>query len=284
MGICDLIPGISGGTIAFITGIYERLINSIKNLSDVFYNILLFFITLKKKRLKIIKESWEKSDILFLIILLAGIISALLLGANLIKFLLENYFTFTLSFFIGLIIASSLIIFEHIDEHHHVNRIFGLIGLLIGVSFIFLIPINPAISLSYVFLGGFIAISAMFLPGISGSFILLILGLYETMIDSLTNIPNNLNIIIVFIIGAILGAFFISRLINFLFRNYKNKTLYFLLGLVIGSLSVPLKRIYQTTIFRIDTIAFIVTFFLLGMFIVILFKYYEKSVISISNQ
>jgi len=270
MGICDLIPGISGGTIAFITGIYERLINSINNIS---LKLGTSFFQMIWKRDEpsylVFKRNVKKLDLGFLITLLLGILTAILLGSRVIKFLLDHYFVYTISFFIGLILASSKIIFNNIKKHNALNYIFCVIGFVIGISFAFLIPATIDATLPYIFLGGFIAISAMFLPGISGAFILLIMGLYETIITALHSF--DLVIILFFIIGAILGALTISKIISYLFTKHKSKTLYLLLGLVIGSISVPVKKIYVLTdIWSLNQVIFILLFILLGVLIVVI--------------
>ena len=239
MGICDLIPGISGGTIAFITGIYERLINAVKGFS---LDLLLSIFGIGEYKFK---ENIKKLDLGFLIVLFAGIIFSILLGSRIIEGLLEEYYAKTLSFFVGLILASSFILFHNIKKHDFSNYLFGLGGLVVGVGLIFLSPAEISVSSGYLFVGGFLSISAMFLPGISGSFILLIMGLYKYIIGMLNDIGSNLGSLFIFILGMIFGAFFVSRLISYLFRKDKNKTLYFLLGLVIGALGVPVMNIYE---------------------------------------
>lgn len=277
MGICDLIPGISGGTIAFITGIYERLINAVKSFNfKLIYDLLRYILTRDKKRLEELRKSIKKLDLGFLVILFLGIFSAILLGSRIIKYLLENYFAYTLSFFIGLIIASSKIIFDNIKCHNNKNILLGAFGLLFGFSLIFLIPKTITPTIFYVFIGGFIAISALFLPGISGAFILLIMGLYEFIINSLHNILDNLNYLAAFGVGAVLGAFSISRIISFLFKKDKCKTLYFLLGLVIGAVGIPMKKIYETTQFNMSNSLIMLFFFLISIFIVLAFSNYSK--------
>jgi len=247
MGICDMIPGISGGTIAFITGIYTRLIKAIKGFSP---QLIIDFFKCSLKRdedsLSKVKEDIKKLDLAFLIPLGIGIGTAILIGSRIITYLLENYFAYTMSFFIGLILASSKIIFKNIKNHHFKNILFGFIGIIVGILLSILIPLQVDPTLLYTFVGGFLAISAMFLPGISGAYILLILGIYEFMLKVLHNILDNISYFLIFIVGAILGAFTISRVISFLFSKDRCKTLYFLLGLVIGSLSIPIKRIYKS--------------------------------------
>lgn len=244
MGICDLIPGISGGTIAFITGIYERLIKAVKSFSpQLAINIIKLCVKKDKKTINDVKKGIKDLDLLFLIVLFAGIMTSIFLGSRIIKFLLEDYFVFTISFFTGLILASSKVIYDKIEEHKFNNLLFGLFGLVVGVLLAVLIPVEITPNYLYVFVSGFLAISAMFLPGISGAFILLILGAYEFMLDVLHNLVEKIWYFIVFSLGAVLGALAISRVVAFLFKKDRSKTLYFLLGLVIGALSIPVKRV-----------------------------------------
>ena len=276
MGICDLIPGVSGGTIAFITGIYTRLITAVKSFSPtLLYNLTTYPFNKNQE----LKQNIKNLDLAFLITLFLGIAIAILLGSKIIKFLLDNYFAYTLAFFAGLILASSKILFNHIQNHKKLNISFGAIGLLIGISLAFLIPTNITPTITYIFLGGFLTISAMFLPGLSGSFILLILGLYEFMINALQDITNNLKTITIFLLGAILGAFTISRIISFLFKKDKCKTIYLLLGLVIGALSIPIKEIIQMQAIQPSNIILLGIYFLLGAIFIIIIENYQKKFI-----
>ncbi|HII17399.1 TPA: DUF368 domain-containing protein [Candidatus Woesearchaeota archaeon] len=243
MGICDVIPGISGGTIAFITGIYFQLISSINAFPKL---VPKKFNWLRKRN----KESWNELlrgikdlNLPFLITLFAGIGTAILLGSRLIKYLLGTYEAYTLTFFIGLILSSTAIIYSHIENHKPANKLYGAIGLLLGISLAILVPADIAITLPYIFFGGFISIVAMFLPGISGSFILLIMGLYESLLDALHSPFQNIHIIIVFGIGAVLGALTIAKIIDYIFRKDKCRALYILAGLVIGALIIPLLKV-----------------------------------------
>ena len=267
MGICDLIPGISGGTVAFITGIYSRLINAVKGFSlKLIFN--LFRSIGSKKYRQDLREDIKKLDLGFLFVLILGILTAILIGSRIINVLLENYFSYTLSFFIGLILASSVVIYKDIENHNKLNISFGFLGFVFGLLISLAIPITTSPTYFYVFLGGFFSISAMFLPGISGAFILLIMGLYSFMIDILHDILSKLSYFLVFVLGALLGAFCISRIVSFLFRKDKCKTLYFLLGLVIGALSIPLKVIYVGGDFHILKIIGMLILFVLGFIIV----------------
>ena len=278
MGICDIIPGISGGTIAFITGIYARLINAVKSFSPELISNFFQFLKNKKNKSKLL-ESIKKLDLVFLITLVAGIGTAFLLMSRVISFLLESYFAFTMSFFIGLILASSTVIYKKIENHKPKNILFGLVGFGIGILLSVLSPVSIVPGLFYVFVGGFLAISAMFLPGISGAFILLILGIYEFMLKVLHDLVGSFNYFLAFIFGACLGAFSISRIVSFLFRNDRCKTLYALLGLVVGSLSIPLRRIYESTAsFEAYNIALMAVFLILGVCVVYFVILLEKDV------
>jgi putative membrane protein len=280
MGVCDLIPGISGGTIAFITGIYPRLINAVKNFSPkLIYDIVTYPINRKAHTLK---EDIKKLDVIFLLILILGIISAFLVGARIAKFLLRDYYAYTLSFFIGLILASSKIIFSHIENHNLKNISIGFVGFFLGLVFSILVPLTITPSLGYVFLGGVFAVSAMFLPGVSGAYVLLIMGLYEFMINVLNDILSNISYFLIFILGALLGAFSISRIIAFLFEKNRCRILYVLLGLVIGALSTPLRKIIETSSFQISHVLIMICCFLLGLLSVALItslrRAYERKV------
>lgn len=255
MGICDLIPGISGGTIAFITGIYERLIEAVANITPKnYYNLI--FNSSKRKKL------FEELDIIFLVLLFGGIFTAIILGSKVISYLIENYYVYVFAFFTGLILASGLFISNQIKERNNSNKFFGLLGFICGITLLFFVPqqiFNPSNLL--VFISGFLAIFALFLPGISGSFILLILGMYEYVV----NLVKDLDLInlIPFAIGAGLGIVVISRVVKFLFSFDKSKTLYFLLGLVMGTLTIPIRNIYL----EISTISFGLIFNLLVLFV-----------------
>lgn len=274
MGTCDIVPGVSGGTIAFITGIYPKLIESINNFSlSLVSNTTKYIFKRDKKNLKKLKQDIKKLNLIFLISLLAGILTAVFLMSGIITYLLKNHFVYTMSFFSGLILASSLIIYNHIKNHKFTNILYGLLGVAVIISLVFFKPsevANP--SYFYLFLGGFLGISAMFLPGISGAFILLIMGLYAPVLESIHNLGSNLMNLIFFGLGIILGGIIISRIITFLFKKYKCKTLYFLLGLVISSLIIPLIEIKKQISFNLINFNLAFMFFILGGFVVLIIE------------
>jgi putative membrane protein len=246
MGVADLVPGISGGTLAFIMGIYERLIHAITQINFTNSKVL-FSLLFKEKGFNFFWNKFKEIDFFFLLILFLGILTSILTFSKGIHFLYENYTAYTLTFFVGLILGSIKLIYDDIPRHKVFNYIFGIGGFLLGLSLLYLkelTQINPGILM--LFFSGFFAVAALFLPGISGSFILLILGMYTYVLALLQNIFSNIFEISIFIFGAIFGMITISRLISYLFSQDKAKTLYVLLGFVIGSLSIPLKVIIPT--------------------------------------
>ncbi len=282
MGICDLIPGISGGTIAFVTGIYPRLIKSVKILSSYLFVVPVVWLTScvvfsNSKKRRRFKSFPVGQDIKFLLVLFLGIGFSIFTFSRLIGFLLDNYLAYTISFFLGLILASSKLIFEQINTDSYTDIVFGFLGLILGGLFVILTPSSPEPTLIYVFFGGFCAVNAMFLPGISGAFVLLILGLYGFMVNVLNNILANLVPFFVFILGALLGAFTVSRIVTFFFKNKKNKTLYFLLGLVLGSAGVPARMVVESGL-SLDywNILKIVGYLALGSLVFVIFTVIAK--------
>ena len=226
MGIADAIPGISGGTIALLLGIYEELIGSISN-----FNINLFQ-NLKNKG---IKYCWNKINGNFLLSLISGVLLSLVSFVKIFSILIEKYPLFIWSFFLGLILATLFVINRNIKKWDIANFIlifiFAFLTILLSI-------INPSISeninLFYILICGIIASSAMILPGISGSLILVILGVYTLIINALNNLEYN--IILVFLIGCLIGIINFSKIIKWLFHNYRDYTFSIMLGLVIGSI------------------------------------------------
>ncbi len=241
MGLCDLVPGISGGTIALITGIYQRFITALSHFNPkVLTNLIKYFFSKKKK---LYLKEIKKLDLIFLLILFSGILTAIVLGSKLMNYLLTNYLNFTFAFFVGLIIASLPLINKHIEKDK--SRNFLILGFILGFSIYFLKPhylLEP--SLLYVFFGGFVAITAMLLPGISGSFILLILGLYSYIIEALSEL--NFLVLLIFILGTISGIISSSKFISYLLEKHKTKTLSALLGLVVGTIAIPLSQVFTS--------------------------------------
>ena len=233
MGAADVIPGVSGGTIAFITGIYDQLIGSINSINA---EALKLFFTGK------FKEFWKHINGTFLLSLFCGILFSVVALAGLMQYLLESHPIQTWAFFFGLIVASSLFILRGIEGWNLKAVIFLILGIGLGVTVCTLSPTTTPDALWFIFLSGAIAICAMILPGISGSFILLILGKYKFIMEAITGLTTgqavgeNLVILGVFAVGAVCGIIAFSRILNWLLSRYHKQTLLVLAGFIIGSL------------------------------------------------
>ena len=236
MGICDIMPGVSGGTIALITGIYEELINSI---SKIKFGFLKPLIKLNFEKFKI--DLLEEVNFLFFIPLGLGIIIAMLCMSNLMVYCLNVYPAYTYAFFGGLILSSIYIVYTELNALNLKTIAITIISAIIIYLFVGLNPIQANHELITLFFSGLIAICAMILPGISGAFLLLLLGQYEFMINALHTLA--LPEIIVFVIGAAVGIMSISRIIKYLLKNYKEATMAVLIGLMIGSLRIPATQV-----------------------------------------
>ena len=226
MGISDLIPGISGGTIALLLGIYKDFIKSLKSIN---YNSFLYLIRFDFKKLN------DQLNFIFFIPVFLGILSSVFIFSSIISYLLLDYKTFLFSFFFGLIFFSSLRLISINKPDSISDYITIFFGLLIGLSFFFIGSLSIPNNIFSIFLAGFIAISAMLLPGISGSYILLILGKYEFMLESISSL--NWTNILVFSLGAFGGILSFSKLIYFLLNNFYKTTIFFLSGLMMGALN-----------------------------------------------
>lgn len=237
MGAADVVPGVSGGTIAFITGIYEELIGTISNVN------LSLFKTLKSDG---VKAFWTQLNGNFIVALFAGIIVSIASLANLISYLLENFPILVWSFFFGLVLASIQLMAKQVKKWN-VSTILGfIIGTAIAYWITILPPIQQADASWYIFLSGAIAICAMILPGISGSFILLLLGSYQTVLTAVKEI--DLMKIAIFGVGCIVGLLSFSRLLKWMFKSYEFVTIAVLSGFLLGSLNKlwPWKEVIST--------------------------------------
>lgn len=253
MGAADVVPGVSGGTIAFISGIYKELIDSINNVN------LSSLKTLKKDGLK---AAWEQVNGSFLLALVIGIGISVLTFSKVITHLLDTQPILVWSFFFGLIIASITLIWKEITHWKLVDILFLLIGITISYYITIARPVSSPDSYWYLFLSGFIAIIAMILPGISGAFILLLMGSYETVIGTINTFREGLTtanseILIsallklgVFAVGAIIGVKSFSKILHWMFEHHKNTTLTLLIGFMMGSLNKvwPWKQVLETRI------------------------------------
>lgn len=225
MGAADVIPGVSGGTIALLTGIYTELIDSIKSINITAIKLLF------SGR---IKAFWKHVNGTFLASVALGVCISLLSLAKLMTYLMEYHLIALWSFFFGLIISSAILILRDIKSWTLGNYIFLILGIGIGAIICLLSPSDTPNDLWFIFICGAIAICAMILPGISGSFILLLFGKYEYMVGALNSL--NLPVIAVFCMGALVGIISFSHVLSWLLKKYYSLVICLLSGFMIGSL------------------------------------------------
>ena len=227
MGAADVVPGVSGGTIAFISGIYEELLNSISSFNFSLINVF---------KNEGFKSVWIKVNGNFLVSLFVGILISVLSLAKLIESMLENHPIVIWSFFFGLVLASIIYIGKQITKWTKGSVLCLILGAMLAF---YITTLNPMVSANsspwFLLFAGMIAICAMILPGISGSFILVLLGAYKPVLNALNT--KDFVSIIIFLVGAILGLLSFSRILKWLFSTYKNYTLATLTGFIIGSLN-----------------------------------------------
>tara|TARA_B110000014_G_scaffold103175_1_gene70772 strand:+ start:113 stop:979 length:867 start_codon:yes stop_codon:yes gene_type:complete len=238
MGVSDLIPGISGGTVALLLGIYKNLIKSLKSVNK---KTLFYFLTLNYNKLS------HQLNFKFLIPVFFGIMTSIIFFSKIISFLITDHKILLFSFFFGLIFFSSLKIIYDLKPKSSKSYLIIILGFSFGFFISLINPINTSDSFLSIFLSGFIAISAMLLPGISGSYILLMIGKYEFMLESISNLY--LENILIFSIGALLGILCFSKIIYWLLNKYYNTTIFFLSGLMLGALNKVWPWTYNEEIF-----------------------------------
>ena len=240
MGAADVVPGVSGGTIAFISGIYEELISTIHKLNFGFFS---------RWKEEGLQNAWSHYNLGFLTTLFFGILISILSLSKLISWLLDNYPILVWSFFFGLVIASILFVGKQIKTWN----IKIIVAIVVSAVFAYFVtvarPMGTPDSTWFLFFAGFVAIIAMILPGISGAFILLLLGAYTNVIGTLSNFSDGITKLnwelfsdafvklFVFALGAITGLKLFSRILNWMFKNHKNFILAVLTGFMIGALN-----------------------------------------------
>jgi putative membrane protein len=253
MGAADVVPGVSGGTIAFISGIYQELIDSINKFD------LKTILSVRKNG---IKATWAALNGNFLLALISGIFISILTFSKVITFLLDNHPILVWSFFFGLVLASILLIWKQITHWKYYSLFALLLGTFVSYYITIAKPVASPDSLPYLFLSGFVAIIAMILPGISGAFILLLMGSYQTVIGTINQFREGIALfnmeilgqamikLMTFAVGAILGLKLFSKILHWMFAHHKNTTLAVLIGFMIGSLNKiwPWKQVLETRI------------------------------------
>lgn len=226
MGAADVVPGVSGGTIAFISGIYDRLLAAIGACTP---DKLLWLLRGR------FRETWRAIDGAFLFTLLAGILTSIASLARLISYLLENHTELIWSFFFGLILVSVFLVGRQIQRWNLWTIGLFMTGTLFAYLITVAVPLQWPATLPMIFLAGAIAICAMILPGISGSFILLLLGLYTVILQAVKDF--DVLLLCVFALGCAAGLLSFSRVLSWLLNHARSMTLAFLTGLLVGSLN-----------------------------------------------
>lgn len=228
VGVANIIPGVSGGTIALITGIFERLINAIKSFGLGSLKLLL-----SGK----FKEFAEKTDLYFLLSLFAGVFIAIVALARLFDFLFTNYPVYLWSYFFGLVLASVYFVGKTISKWDIGVIIFFALGTAIAVALSFVNPAAENANFFYLIICGVVAICSMILPGLSGSFVLILMGNYQLVaIEAINN--RDFEIILPVMIGAVGGLIAFSHILSWVFKRYKNQTIAILTGFILGSLNI----------------------------------------------
>ncbi len=240
MGAADVVPGVSGGTIAFISGIYEELIETIHKFDFGFF---------KNWKNEGFKNAWRSYNISFLVALFGGVLISILSLAKLITWLLANHPILVWSFFFGLVLASIIYVGAQISKWPPKVIIALILAIALSYYITLARPVEDTEATWFLFFAGFIAIIAMILPGISGAFILLLLGAYKSIIGTITQLSDGISSlnwelfsnallkIGVFGIGAIFGLKVFSRVLNWMFKHHKNTILATLTGFMIGALN-----------------------------------------------
>jgi putative membrane protein len=242
MGAANVIPGVSGGTIALITGIYERLINSIKQCDLHAVKFLLG---------RNWKAFWQHIDGQWLCILLGGVALSIITLARLFEYLLAEHERNTMAFFFGLIVLSVVYVAKRVTRWNTTAFVALLAGIIIAVAIALLAPASENDSTLYVFLCGVMAISSMILPGLSGSFVLIMMGNYALVLSAINTF--SLNILIPLALGCGFGLIAFSHILAWVFKRYANQTLALMTGFVVGSLVViwPWKEAITRTVERV---------------------------------
>ena len=226
-GIANLIPGVSGGTVALITRIYEELVSSLKSFDIKALKLLISFD---------FRGLIKHTNLYFLLVVFTGAIVSIFCTANLFKFLFTNYPILLWSFFFGLIAVSIYSVGKRVEKWSSPNIIVLIIGCIMATSLLFISPATQNSNLFFIFICGIISVSGMLLPGLSGSFLLILMGNYELLLVTLVEL--NYLLLAVFFIGVVVGLLGFSHILAWFFKHYRNKTLSLLTGFILGSLSL----------------------------------------------
>lgn len=227
MGAANVVPGVSGGTVALITGIYTDIVNALNSITqkDTWKSLLKGHF----------KEFWKKINGSFVLALGAGIVVSIFSLAKLVTVCLEAYPVLTWAFFFGLVLASVIVMIKGIKSWRLVDFVFVVLGIALGLFVTTLSPSGTAPNgLWYIFLCGAVSICAMILPGISGSFIMVLFGKYDVIMSAVTEL--NWSILVTFALGCVVGILAFAKLLHWLLARWEKQTMICLIGFVIGSL------------------------------------------------
>jgi len=246
MGMADLVPGVSGGTVAFVTGIYESFLEAIASINKDLLKMLL--------KLQI-KDALSQAHLRVILPILCGILFSIFSLARLMHYLMTDHPVPTWGAFLGLIFASIFVVGKHIQNFFAVKSLSAVfVGAILGYLAVSLIPVTTPYDNWFIFLCGIIGITAMLLPGISGSFLLLILGKYEYITELVKDPFNwqNFSTLLIFTCGTITGLLGFSKILNYCLKHYHNTTMAFLTGILIGTLKKiwPWKEVLESKIVR----------------------------------
>lgn len=227
IGIADSVPGVSGGTIAVISGIYEQLLLALRSCNPMALKILWQHG---------LKAFWQSIHGSFLLTLGLGILTSLILMANTVLYLLDNHFIRVMAFFLGLVLASCILLYPQAGRPSLLKALLFFLGFSITTLTALLNPVAGSSSLLYLFFCGMIAICAMILPGISGAFILILLGAYEYVLNALRSMQ--MDIVLVFALGCAVGLLSFAHVLSLMLRHHREATFAFLIGMLAASLIV----------------------------------------------
>ncbi len=228
MGAANVIPGVSGGTIALVTNIFERLINAVKS-----FDLAALRLLLKGE----LKQFLNKTDFFFLLAVLGGVVLSILSLAKILGFLFDHYPVPIWSFFFGLIMASVYFVGKNVNQWRVVVVLLFLLGTTAAVALSFLNPATENDSFFYLFLCGIVAMCSMILPGLSGSFVLILMGNYELVVIDAVN-QMDIKILLPVILGAGFGLLAFSWILSWIYKRYKDQTIALLSGFIMGSLYI----------------------------------------------
>lgn len=240
MGAANVIPGVSGGTIALITGIFERIINALKSFDGKAISLLF------KGRFK---EFFDYVDFYFLVAVFSGMVISIVSLARVFEYLFSNYPVYIWSFFFGLILASVYFVGKTVGKWKLSVVINFIVGSAVALWLSFLNPATQNDSFVYLVICGVVAICSMILPGLSGSFVLMLMGNYELV---MINAVNDINLKVIFPvgIGAVVGLVAFSHFLSWIFKKFKDETISILTGFILGSLSIIWP--WKNAIYRFD--------------------------------